>query len=736
MAAMGTVYRKGGKLYIGVKTATGRWKYIATGYSVGDEANARRMLARLQKDEQPAVDPNRPTVSAYAKGWLKERRKLGLRNVDNDESRLDLHILPVLGGLPLGDVRVRHLKDLVLHLRSGSLAPRTIHSIYGLTHKLFQDAVVDELIEHNPCQLDKRYLGAKKDKDPTWRAGAIFTRDELEQLIGDERIPQDRRMVYALEGLAGLRHGEMAGLRWEHLDPRAKPLGLLLVAYSYDQPTKAERPRRVPVHPTLAALLDSWKAGGWPAMMGRHPKPGDLIMPSRLGTMRDKKVAWEGRQRDFEALSWRRRRGHDLRRTFISLARADGARPDILKLITHGPSGDMISIYTEMPWEALCEQVACLRVALPDRQIPLRIVASPVAGGGRFTTALLPVPLSDEELGDPTGIRRRPNPGSPERRRCRCRPRGPAGEQEGQGGRGYDGARDGARGVRRGPDGGGAGGGEGVRDRQGAGGRAAPGGDGDHEPDGAVRHVGGGAHAGGRRRELRGQRHREARHRFGGEGVPGAGVPDSVPAPQRQLRGLPRLEEVVRGLREVSPTLRALRAVGQDRPGSGADVLGHPRLRQALARREQAGADRVRGPGRGAAGAGRGDQQRADEPHARAGAPMSKKSEPVISHGKQWVKIDSPKPWCPTSGEVLVAKYLSRTTRPGHNGTSYGVVTLGTEDGAVTISGVVISRLFDVAGDLEYGTMVRVQFKGEQLSGGTGRVFKDYDLWVEKGARG
>ncbi len=118
----------------------------------------------------------------------------------------------------LADVRVRHLKDLVLSLRSSKLAPRTVHNIYGLTHKLFQDAVMDELIDHNPCQLDKSYLGAKRDKDPTWRAGAIFTRAELEGLISDPRIPTDRRMVYALEGLAGLRHGEMAGLRWEDVD--------------------------------------------------------------------------------------------------------------------------------------------------------------------------------------------------------------------------------------------------------------------------------------------------------------------------------------------------------------------------------------------------------------------------------------------------------------------------------------------------------------------------------------
>lgn len=50
--------------------------------------------------------------------------------------------------------------------------------------------------------------------------------------------------------------------------------------------------------------------------------------------------------------------------TFITLARAGGARPDILKWATHGPSGDIIDIYTSLPWDTICEAVACLKIDL------------------------------------------------------------------------------------------------------------------------------------------------------------------------------------------------------------------------------------------------------------------------------------------------------------------------------------------------------------------------------------
>jgi hypothetical protein len=53
--------------------------------------------------------------------------------------------------------------------------------------------------------------------------------------------------------------------------------------------------------------------------------------------MRTKTYAFKRLRDDLAALGWRHRRGHDLRRTLISLARTDGARKDILELCTHTP---------------------------------------------------------------------------------------------------------------------------------------------------------------------------------------------------------------------------------------------------------------------------------------------------------------------------------------------------------------------------------------------------------------
>lgn len=235
--------------------------------------------------------------------------------------------------------------------------------IYGTLHTLFQRALISELIETNPCVLGRHELGPNVDKDPQWRPTAIYTREEIECLISSPLIPWDRRTFYGLESLAGLRHGETAGLRWRNYDATMKPLGQLNVARSYDhERTKSQHSRPVPVHPTLAAMLAEWKLRGWSEMMGRAPGPDDLIMPSREGAMRSRHHSRNKLLDDLRRLGARHRRGHDFRRTFITLARVDGARADLLQMVTHGQKKDIINIYTSMPWASLCEEVAKLKV--------------------------------------------------------------------------------------------------------------------------------------------------------------------------------------------------------------------------------------------------------------------------------------------------------------------------------------------------------------------------------------
>ena len=328
------------------------------------ERYERRRRAEVKAGTwQPVASTRALTVAQWAETWIQRQHDRKLSTARDMETRLRLHVLPTLGAMPLAEVRPRHVIALVEALRAGELAPRSVHHCYEALRGAMRDAQIAEHIIASPCVLPPGTLPKKRDKVPTWRAGALFTRGEVEQLISDERVPTDRRTLYALLFLGGLRHGEGSGRRWRDYDDRAEPLGRLVVATQYDgDELKTENPRVVPVHPLLAAMLAEWKLSGFGMYFGRSPRPDDWIVPSRRGTYRRVRHTLRRLHEDLERIGMRHRRTHDLRRTFISLARADGASRDVLKAITHGQSAEILDQYTTWPWATLCGAVSCLRV--------------------------------------------------------------------------------------------------------------------------------------------------------------------------------------------------------------------------------------------------------------------------------------------------------------------------------------------------------------------------------------
>lgn len=382
---MSSIFTRGNKLWVSYYDSSGRRQRRPTGLDVGQEAEARKVLKkiedRISAQREQGVSDGNGTVAEYFESWIQKRRKLR-RAADDDETRIRKHALPHLGHMALVDVRPRHIKALVAHLTTTDLAARSVRHVYGVTHTMFEDAVLDELIDNNPCVLKKgKGLPKIADKDPTWRSGAIFSREELVQLTTSDNVPEERRVLYALLFLTGCRVGEVAALRWSRYDSTTKPLGKLLVARSWDtkkqqeQPLKTEVPREVPVHPELARVLERWRTEGFARLFGRDPTTDDLLLPYKplRGELSDPVHLRSDRVRkdldeDCKALGLRHRRTHDTRRTLISLAREDGARMDMLQWVTHGRPGGIVNLYSEVPWKLLCEQLGCIRIKLVDEE--------------------------------------------------------------------------------------------------------------------------------------------------------------------------------------------------------------------------------------------------------------------------------------------------------------------------------------------------------------------------------
>jgi hypothetical protein len=388
--------------------ASGKRVKRSSGKTLLAEAQALRNL--VQRKIRARVDAGliapMSTGWLYAGRWLSERERRNKGSARFHRNNLK-HARRLLESLPIEEIERRHVRDLMRDLMAKEeLAPRTMLHVYGSLRTMFFDALVDGLITATPCTLkggERGELPRLEDADLEWRDKAVFTRDEIVQLVTDPRISHVRRMAYALFFLTGMRGGEGVNRRWRDYDAKMEPLGELRLSTAWSHENQREKspknkvPRKIPVHPALAAMLAEWKLSGWAREYGRNPTAADFIVAKpwprdRAGERIGKPAKWKAGERidnprtlwkwlngqwrkggkrtpgDLELLGLRARRAYDARRTFITLAVADGAREVVLRHITHGrPRKTAFDLYPSFPWETQCEEVKKLRLGLQPK---------------------------------------------------------------------------------------------------------------------------------------------------------------------------------------------------------------------------------------------------------------------------------------------------------------------------------------------------------------------------------
>ena len=415
---MGTVYRRGDSKFWWLDFVGPDGQRHQRSSKKTDETAALALLSEIEglveKQSATAPAPLKNTVAKWTAEWAEARVAKGKHtNAKLDARALEQHVAsaqlvvhgkPVaFGKLRLEEVRPLHVRAWLEFMEGKKLAANTVLSVYSLLRRALQGAVREELLDSNPCQLERGELPRLSEADPDGRPEeAMFSLKELEQLISDMRLPLDRRVGYAVSCLGGLRQGELAALTWADYDQAQQPLGRLYVSKSYTRKnkrvksTKSGVTRWVPVHRASAALLAEWKLTGWVELFGRAPLPADLLLPNRAGRFLTDLNLWGNLQHDLEALGWAARSFHDTRATFCTYAVAAGSPWEVVKHISHGVkrrSRSMAQVYVRPPWEMLCDVVSRIKLQLrgTTEVVPLQATGTlrsvvTVDGGDDATT--------------------------------------------------------------------------------------------------------------------------------------------------------------------------------------------------------------------------------------------------------------------------------------------------------------------------------------------------------------
>lgn len=359
---MGSVRFRKGRWYVvlprggGARYASGRPKYQEIPLDARSEAEALAALRWYEKQgDAPKLPPKHATVAEEADRYIDRREKRGHRDMRVMRHHFRDYIVPRFGHLTIdevgrGDV-MEFVDDLASEKREPRLAGKTVRNIYGTLAAFFGDLDARSMIAETPCRLKRQHLPPSAPDDAEFYEKHVFTLIETERILG---YPSPYRVAYALGFLAGLRAGEIAGLRWSAIDMTARPLWRLTASKSYSGPTKAREVRWIPVHPVLRELLRAQP----------RERGSEFVLEKMTGGMLSSQAIWHRWGRDLAHLKIRHRRFHDTRRTFSSMLRARGVAKDVVGSLTHAPNrhGDMQERYTTAEWEHLCDVVQLLDV--------------------------------------------------------------------------------------------------------------------------------------------------------------------------------------------------------------------------------------------------------------------------------------------------------------------------------------------------------------------------------------
>jgi integrase len=209
----------------------------------------------------PAADV--PTLGELAPDWL-DRRDHTHRAARFDRSRWKLHLEPFFGRMHPGDVGVAEVEKFVTGRLATGLAPATVGVCVHILEALFSDLMTRRpvpLATSNPChQLSKETRRLVKGTTNPEAVPFIEKMEDVRRIFLALNEPVN--VAYALGALAGLRTGEIVGLRWEAVDLAGRTITVRVQeddSTGVERCTKSGKARRVPVLDGLLPVLTAWK---------------------------------------------------------------------------------------------------------------------------------------------------------------------------------------------------------------------------------------------------------------------------------------------------------------------------------------------------------------------------------------------------------------------------------------------------------------------------------------------
>ncbi|HLW81150.1 MAG TPA: tyrosine-type recombinase/integrase [Candidatus Acidoferrales bacterium] len=195
------------------------------------------------------------TFRQQAAVWVAECQRRRARRIKPGvialrQSVLKNHVLPVLGDLPLCDVKNGAMRTLVERLAAKGLKPSSIQTSCGVVKSVVASLENSDGDPIFGVVWNKKFAPVI---NPTAQNRPTFTTEELQTLIN--KITGRLQMAVVLLAASGLRIGELLGLECKHFADGALRIEQAAWRGKIQTPKTANAYRTVELHPAVAALL-------------------------------------------------------------------------------------------------------------------------------------------------------------------------------------------------------------------------------------------------------------------------------------------------------------------------------------------------------------------------------------------------------------------------------------------------------------------------------------------------
>ncbi|WP_053955917.1 tyrosine-type recombinase/integrase [Inediibacterium massiliense] len=201
-----------------------RKKYTKTVKVKSDREAEKELVKFVAKVKSSTyIEPSKLTLKSFSEKWLIDyaKPKLAPKTIYEYERLLELRIIPALGHLNLSKIKPIHLVEFYSNLqeegiridgRGKKLSNNTILHYHRFIKNILETAVKWQLISSNPANNVQPPKVKKKEAD-------FYNEEEIKQLITCLENEELKYKVAILVTItAGLRLGELMGLKWNNVD--------------------------------------------------------------------------------------------------------------------------------------------------------------------------------------------------------------------------------------------------------------------------------------------------------------------------------------------------------------------------------------------------------------------------------------------------------------------------------------------------------------------------------------